>query len=96
MRMRIMVVEDDLLLQRSLTQLLRESGYAVDAETDAGEALIAFELEPVDLVVLDLRLPGMPGGGVELCRRMREISTETPILMLTALDSARNKATRLT
>lgn len=48
-------------------------------------------IEPVDVAVLDVRLPGMPGGGIELCRRIREISPEVPILMLTAIDSAASK-----
>ncbi len=86
--MRILVVEDDAAIQRSLAQSLREAGYAVDLASDAEEGLRTFAIEPEDLAVLDLRLPGMVGGGIELCRRIREISPEVPILMLTAIDSA--------
>ena len=83
--MRILVVEDDQRVATTVAQLLREAGYAVDVEADAGDGLTAFEIEPEDLVILDVRLPGMPGGGVELCRRIRDQSPGTPILMLTAI-----------
>lgn len=85
--MRLLIVEDDPAVGVALVQALREDGHAVDLEVDAAEALIAFELEPIDLVVLDLRLPGLEGGGVELCARIRRNSPHIPVLMLTALDS---------
>lgn len=83
--MRILVVEDDALVGATVVQLLREAGYAVDLETDARDGLAAFELEPEDLVIIDVRLPGMRAGGVELCRHVRAHSAEVPILMLTAI-----------
>ncbi|MGV8895381.1 MAG: response regulator transcription factor [Rhodoglobus sp.] len=89
--MRVLVVEDDVAIQRSLAQTLREAGYAVDVAGDADDGLRAFTIEPVDIAVLDVRLPGLPGGGIELCRRIRELSPEVPILMLTAIDSADSK-----
>ncbi|CAN5274962.1 response regulator transcription factor [soil metagenome] len=89
--MRVLVVEDDPLIAMSLRQTLREAGYAVDVAHDALEGLRIFEIEPEDLVVLDLRLPGMPGGGIDLCRRIREMSPDVPILMLTAIDSPASK-----
>jgi len=85
--MRILLVEDDPMLGETVTQLLREAGYAVDAEADAASGLVTFEIEPEDLVVLDVRLPGMSGGGIELCRRIREKSSDVPILMLTAISA---------
>lgn len=89
--MRVLVVEDDPAIRRSLAQTLREAGYSVDLAADAADGLRAFMIEPVDVAVLDVRLPGMPGGGIELCRRIREISPAVPILMLTAIDSAASK-----
>jgi DNA-binding response OmpR family regulator len=89
--MRVLVVEDDAAIRRSLAQTLREAGYAVDLAADADDGLRAFVIEPVDIAVLDVRLPGMGGGGIELCRRIRELSPEVPILMLTAIDSADSK-----
>jgi DNA-binding response OmpR family regulator len=93
--MRILVVEDDTLIAQSLQQTFREAGYAVDVAPDALEGLRMFELETEDLVVLDVRLPGMAQGGIELCRRIRAISPGVPILMLTAIDSARSKVSGL-
>lgn len=61
--MRILVVEDDVLIAVSIRQLLQEAGYAVDVEHDAISGLRTFDIEPRDLVVLDLRLPGMAGVG---------------------------------
>lgn len=89
--MRVLVVEDDTLIALSLQQTFREAGYAVDVARDAVEGLRMFEIEPEDIVVLDLRLPGFADGGFELCRRIRSISPEIPILMLTAIDSAASK-----
>jgi DNA-binding response OmpR family regulator len=43
------------------------------------------------LVILDLMLPGMEGGGVELCRRIRQSNTDVPVLMVTALDSMQSR-----
>ncbi len=69
--MRILMVEDDTRVARAVGSLFREAGYAVDIEADAESGLRAFEIEPVDLVVLDVRIPGIAGGGVALCRRIR-------------------------
>lgn len=93
--MRVLVVEDDPMIAASLAQTLREAGYAVDLASDAAEGLRMFEIEHEDLAVLDVRLPGMPGGGIELCRRIRALSADVPILMLTAIDSAASKVSGL-
>lgn len=93
--MRILVVEDDVLIAVSIRQLLQEAGYAVDVEHDAISGLRTFDIEPRDLVVLDLRLPGMAGGGIALCRAIRERSANIPVLMLTEIDSAAAKVTGL-
>ncbi len=89
--MRILVVEDELRIADVLRRAFAEAGYAVDLAHATGPAQEAFELEAYDLVVLDLLLPGLPGGGMELCHRFRVINSNVPILMLTALDSPRNR-----
>ncbi len=89
--MRILVVEDDIRLADVVRRALGEAGYAADVAHDGSAALEAFEIEPYDLVVLDLMLPGITGGGMEVCRLMRRQSSDVPILMLTALDSPRRK-----
>ena len=93
--MRILVVEDDVAIASVLHQALQEAGHAVDVSHDAALGLEMFEIEPEDLLILDILLPGLAGGGVELCQRVRSISSDVPILMLTAIDSAASKVAAL-
>jgi DNA-binding response OmpR family regulator len=83
---RILVVEDEPRIADVVRRALSEAGHAVDVAVDAPAALEAFEIEGYDLVVLDLMLPGIPGGGLEVCRLLRIHSSDVPILILTALD----------
>lgn len=80
--MRILLVEDDRNLQRSLSQSLRDAGYAVDVSGDGVEGLYYGEEYPIDLAIIDLGLPKM--SGLEVIRRLRQQSREFPILILTA------------
>jgi DNA-binding response OmpR family regulator len=89
--MRILAVEDDQRIVDILRRALTESGYPVDIRMTAPDALFAFETDVYDLVILDLMLPGMPGGGVELCRRIRQTNTDVPVLMVTAMDSTQSR-----
>ena len=89
--MRILVIEDDARIADVIRRTLSENGYAVTVADTAPDGLEAFEIDTYDLVVLDLMLPGMRGGGMEVCRRIRAINSDTPVLMLTALDSMRSK-----
>jgi two-component system OmpR family response regulator len=87
----VLVVEDDSRIAGLVRRTLAENGYAVDVAATAPAGLEAFEIHPSDLVILDLMLPGLEGGGMEVCRRIRVTDTDTPILMLTALDSMRSR-----
>lgn len=89
--MKILVVEDDARIANVIRRTLSETGYAVDTAATAPAGVERFEIDTYDLVILDLMLPGLPGGGMEVCRRIREINHDTPVLMLTALDSMRSK-----
>ena len=89
--MKLLVVEDDVRIADVIRRTLTESGYAVDVVHTAPNGVQAFEIETYDLVVLDLMLPGLPGGGMDVCRRIRVINNDVPVLMLTALDSMRTK-----
>ncbi len=80
--MRILLVEDDPALQASLAEILREAGYAVDVTGDGIEGLFFGEEYPLDLAIIDLGLPGMPG--LELIRKLRQQERRFPILILTA------------
>lgn len=82
--MRILVVDDEPAVRAALRRTLAYEGYDVVVAKDGEEALRRLAAEPVDAVVLDVRLPGIDGR--EVCRRLRAARDETPILMLTALD----------
>ena len=84
--MRVLIVEDDQHLTESLAFGLGESGYAVDGARTGNEALASLQVVPVDLIVLDVMLPGGVDG-FEVARRVRRAGLETPILMLTARDA---------
>jgi two-component system OmpR family response regulator len=80
----ILVVEDEQHLAYMIKFNLQAEGYQVTAVTDGQSALDALEeaQPPIDLVVLDIMLPGMSGYGV--CQNLRERGTDIPILMLSA------------
>ncbi len=83
--MRLLLVEDDLLLVQALAPDLRRSGYALDHAADGREALFLGENEDYDIIVLDLGLPEM--GGLEVLSRWRDAGLDMPVLILTARDS---------
>lgn len=93
--MKILVVEDDRGIAAVVRRTLTESGYSADLAATGDGALERFELEAYDLVILDLLLPGLEGGGLEVCRRIRGRNSDIPILMLTALDSVRTRVAGL-
>jgi DNA-binding response OmpR family regulator len=86
---RILVVEDEALVQDMIRLNLEHAGYQVDGASSAEEALQILALRPVDLLVLDRMLPGMEG--VELARRLRNQGNGTPILLLTARADTQSK-----
>lgn len=80
----ILVVDDDNQIRLLAAKLLREHGYRVSTARDGREMKKALDTSSVDLVILDVMLPG--GNGFDLCRELRSRST-TPVIMLTALGS---------
>ena len=80
--LRVLVVEDDPTVAEVVLGYLRRSGIAAAHTSDGISALAAASADPPDLVVLDLMLPGM--GGLEVCRRLRQIHPTLPVVMLTA------------
>jgi two-component system response regulator MprA len=79
---RVLVVEDDEQVRRSVERALRFEGYAVSVVGDGEEALQALAGDRPDVVVLDVMMPRLDGIGV--CRLMRARGDRTPVLMLTA------------
>jgi DNA-binding response OmpR family regulator len=80
--MRALVVEDDPDLIRQLSATLRDEGYAVDEATDGEEATYLGDVEPYDIVVLDLGLPVIDG--VSVLKSWRAKGRTMPVLILTA------------
>ena len=81
-RSRILVVEDDPRLAATLERVLTAEGHDVETAPDGNDALKRARERSVDLVVLDVMLPGIDG--IAVCKRLRA-SSAVPILMLTAL-----------
>ena len=87
--MRLLVIEDDETLRESLCRQLVAAGFGIEQAADGREGLY-FALEyPVDLAIVDLGLPEMPG--IEVIREVREKGKTYPILILTARDRWQDK-----
>jgi two-component system KDP operon response regulator KdpE len=89
---RILLVDDDVSIQRAVAPLLRSRGYHVDVVSTGLDALKAVADHLPDLIVLDLGLPDLEG--VEVCRRMR-VLTKAPILILSARSGEAEKVAAL-
>ena len=83
--MRLLLVEDDLMIGESVLDLLRGEGYAVDWVKDGEMADTALDTETYDLVLLDLGLPRRDG--LAVLRRLRARKDRTPVLIATARDA---------
>lgn len=79
---RVLVVEDDEAIAEGLVFNLERKGYRVESAADGLEALERIRATRFDLVLLDVRLPGIDG--FEICQRLRAACDFTPVLMLTA------------
>ena len=90
---KILVVDDDARIRDLLRRYLTQEGFEVMIAED-GKALNRILLrETVDLIVLDLMMPGEDG--LSICRRLRSANDRTPIIMLTARTSLSDKVTGL-
>jgi len=92
--MRILIVEDSAVLRDSLTQGMREAGYAVDAVADGRSGLIHAQTTDYDVVVLDWMLPEMDG--LSVLSAMRAKKLPAAVLILTARDTIDDKVRGLT
>jgi DNA-binding response OmpR family regulator len=87
--MRILVVEDDLILADGIANTLRANGHAVDGVATGPDADAALAGEEYELVILDIELPKFDG--FEVLRRLRRRKSATPVLVLTARDSVHDR-----
>jgi two-component system, cell cycle response regulator CtrA len=87
--MRVLLVEDDSSITRTIQLMLKSEGMVIDT-TDLGEdGLEIAKLYDYDIVILDLVLPDMDG--VEVLRRLRQARVNTPVLVLSGLSQSENK-----
>lgn len=89
---KILIVEDEAKIARFLELELKHEGYEVLVAGDGRTGLEKALREEVDLVVLDIMLPGL--SGIEVCRRIR-LESKLPIIMLTAKDDVTDKVAGL-
>jgi two-component system, OmpR family, response regulator RegX3 len=85
---KILVVEDEESFREGVSFILSKEGYEVIDAADGNDAIIKFEREGADLVLLDVMLPGL--SGLEVCKKLRTL-TKVPIIMLTAKDTELDK-----
>ena len=82
---RILIVDDELSVRSSLQEWFQEDGFQVETAEDGHAALRAMERGPYDIVLLDLKMPGLDGISVQ--KRVREIDPEATVIILTAYAS---------
>jgi two-component system OmpR family response regulator len=87
--MRILIVEDDEILGRVMSQTLTNAGYATDLVGSVAKALHAISVENFDAIVLDLGLPDRDG--YEVVRSLRQRGLSLPVLILTARDAVEDR-----
>jgi two-component system OmpR family response regulator len=91
--MRILIVEDEVKMASLLRRGLREEGLAADVARTGDDAIWMARATEYDAIVLDVMLPGTDG--FEVCRRLREAGTWSPVLMLTARDAVEDRVVGL-
>jgi two-component system OmpR family response regulator len=84
---RITIVEDDAAIRANYTEALERYGYEVSAYGDRRNAMEAFRSRLPDLAIIDIGLGDESEGGFALCRDLRSLSPQLPIVFLTARDS---------
>jgi two-component system KDP operon response regulator KdpE len=90
---KLLIVDDEPALRKALRTSLTASGFNVSEARDGDEALALLPRTPVDLVLLDINMPGK--SGIEVCRRIRDLSIHTGIVMVTVRDSEEDKVQAL-
>ena len=87
--MRILLVEDEKKIASFIQRGLKEERYVVDVAHTGEKGLFLAEVNPYDLIILDVMLPDIDG--IAVCKELRAKKVEVPILMLTARDAVKDK-----
>ncbi len=91
--MRILLIEDDQTLAKSLALFLKKNGFNVDHSITGEEGLEFIDLYDYELILLDLMLPDMSGD--EVLQRVRKLKKDIPVLILSGIDSPTSKINNL-
>ncbi len=82
---RIMIIEDDEEMRSLLVDFFEEKGFETDSVSNGADALRKLSKDHFDLVITDIRMPGLTG--LDILPRMRRLKPETPIIVMTAYGS---------
>ena len=94
-KIRILLVDDEKLVRRSMEKTLLRAGFDVETAENASAGLAAFETaqdsEPFDIAILDLNMPNLegqqdPNAGLKLLSKLLEVDADLPVVVLTAFD----------
>lgn len=91
--MRVLIVEDEPQIRKTMLRVFQREGYLVDEAEDGHSGLTQAVSGEHDVVVLDVLMPGLDG--IQVCKAMRAAGIETPVLMLTALSDVDDRVTGL-
>ncbi|MBX2976479.1 MAG: sigma-54-dependent Fis family transcriptional regulator [Ignavibacteriaceae bacterium] len=80
--MRVLLLEDEKITRISLTNTLRQEGFTVESSGDGIEGVNLFSVDPFDVVITDLRLPGM--NGIDVLRQVKQKKPDTTVIIITA------------
>ncbi|TNF65938.1 MAG: response regulator transcription factor [Gammaproteobacteria bacterium] len=87
--MRLLVVEDDLILGDGICEGLKQANYTVDWIQDGAQVVPAVEVESFDAIILDIGLPNI--NGIEVLSRLRKKGFKIPVILLTARDTVEDR-----
>lgn len=82
--MKIIVVDDDLIMLQAIKNMLQKNGYQVFATTDAQDAIDTMQEEKFDLIISDIMMPYV--SGIELLSSIKKSHAQVPIIIISALD----------
>ena len=91
--MRLLIAEDEKDLNQVITKTLQKNHYSVDSCLDGQEALDFLAMAEYDAIILDIMMPRV--SGLEVLQKLRSAGNKTPVLLLTARDSVRDRVAGL-
>ena len=90
---KILIVDDERIVRESLFHWFEEDGYCVDTAEDGETALKKFEKDKYDLLLVDMKMPGM--SGLDFLKKVKEIDKDTIVILITAFASVPSAITAL-